>query len=274
MLLFPNCKINLGLNIVGVRPNGYHDLETVFYPLALADVLEIVFPENQTQEYVWQSSGIALDIPEEKNLCIKALKLLKREYTIPPVAMHLRKNVPFGAGLGGGSSDAASVITGLNMLLHLGMSTEKMCSIAAQIGADCPFFIINKPMAAEGIGEILKPINIYLKGRKILLVKPDVSMSTAEAYAQIECNKPELGPADWVVTNIVNWKRRLTNDFEKPVFARFPQLAQIKEQLYASGATYVAMSGSGTAIYAIFDTTIPQHLKFADCFVWSGELAY
>ena len=274
MLLFPNCKINLGLNIVGVRPNGYHDLQTVFYPIQLTDVLEIAFPEHQSAEYLWQTSGIDLNIPDDKNLCIKALKKVKERFDVPPVALHLRKNIPFGAGLGGGSSDAAAVITGLNSMLHLGMTTDEMCAIAATLGADCPFFIVNRPMSAEGIGEILKPTPINLKGRQIIIVKPPFSMSTAEAYQQIECSAPELSPADVVKTDIANWKEQLTNDFEKPLFARFPRLAQIKEQLYAAGASYAAMSGSGTAMFAIFDSAIPQYLTFDDCFVWRGTLDY
>jgi 4-diphosphocytidyl-2-C-methyl-D-erythritol kinase len=280
MIVFPHIKINIGLNVVEKREDGYHNIETVMYPVAgLADILEVVFPTSATEEerkngYVWRTTGRQLNCPIEKNTCIKALRLLGEKKQLPLVGLHLHKVVPDGAGLGAGSADASFVIKELNKLLELGLTVDEMKEIAVRVGADCPFFIDDQPAYAEGVGEQLTGISLpHIANKKILIVKPDVSVSTAEAYAAITPRRPELNVSEVVKRDVVEWRKLLRNDFEEGVFEKHPELRELKERMYDMGALYAQMSGSGSAIYGIFDEKheVPQN-AFGELFTWRGRL--
>jgi 4-diphosphocytidyl-2-C-methyl-D-erythritol kinase len=248
MISFPNAKINVGLNVVSKREDGYHNLETIFYPVKLADALEII-PSEKTE---FSSSGILIDGEAENNLVFKAYKLLQKDFDLPPVKLHLHKVVPFGAGLGGGSADAAFALKMLNDYFNLGISIEKLESYASQIGADCPFFIQNKPTFASGIGDQFEPVHLDLSAFEIVIVKPNFSVSTPEAYRNIV-----PAPANFNLKEIENlpiedWKNVVKNDFEKSVFPQYPEIEELKNKLYELGAVYASMSGSGSAVFGIF----------------------
>jgi 4-diphosphocytidyl-2-C-methyl-D-erythritol kinase len=266
MISFPNAKINIGLNVVSKRADGYHNLETIFYPVGLADALEITLADQTA----FSSSGIAIDGRAENNLVYKAYGLLKKEYDLPPVKMHLHKVIPFGAGLGGGSSDAAFALKMLNSFLNLGISGTELEVLAAQIGADCPFFIHNKSCFAEGIGDVLHPVELDLSAYKIVIVKPKVSVSTPEAYKNIVPKTSAFKLQDIVHLPIEEWKQNIQNDFEESVFPVYPEIAELKEKLYQAGALYAAMSGSGSAVFAIF-RHLPMNL---DNFIPKGIFTY
>lgn len=266
MIAFPNAKINLGLNIIERRPDGYHNIETVFYPIGLTDVLEIVPATGR--ETTLTTYGNTIDCPPEKNLVMKAYRLLARIHPLPAVDIHLYKHIPDGAGLGGGSSDAAHTLTMLREMFALEIDDQQLAQMAAGLGADCAFFVYNRPMAATGIGEQLTPVQVDLKGKTLLLVKPDIAVSTAEAYAQVTPAQPRLLTSDVVMWPLQQWDGALVNDFEPSVFARHPRLWLIKTTLLDAGAQYAAMSGSGSTIYGIFDDAkVAEQLsaKFADC---------
>lgn len=251
MIKFPNAKINLGLNIVNRRTDGYHDIETVFYPIALQDVVEIV--PAKSNESTLTTYGREINCPVEKNLVMKAYRALEKDFNLPPVDIYLHKNIPDGAGLGGGSSDAASVMLILNDMFELNIPKAELATRAARLGADCAFFIYNSPMMATGIGDILSPLEVPLHGMTLLLVKPDVSVPTAEAYSKVT-PKPSDTPLPEILNLPVDkWRDSLKNDFEPSVFYAHPELAQIKAQIYESGAIYASMSGSGSSIFGIFD---------------------
>lgn len=257
MKAFPNCKINLGLHVVRRRSDGYHDLETVFVPVPLCDELEI----NPSESFSFSQTGIAIDCNPEDNIVVRAYRLLQRECGIrlPEVEISLRKKIPFGAGLGGGSSDAAFTLKMVDELYSLGIGSERLCTLAAKLGADCPFFIDNRPAFATGIGDCLTPLDFNpLAGHKLLLVKPDEAVSTAEAYGGITPRerRNDIEPcnlAEAVARPVEEWARLIVNDFEATVFAKHPRLAAIKQTLYDAGALYAAMSGSGSTIYGIFE---------------------
>lgn len=252
MIKFPNAKINLGLNIVNRRLDGYHDIETIFYPIALQDVVEVVTAKGK--ESTLTTYGRTIDCPVEKNLVMKAYRSLEKEFNLPPVDIYLHKNIPDGAGLGGGSSDAASVLLILNEMFKLNISQAELATRAARLGADCAFFIYNSPMMATGIGDILSPIDITFKEKVLLLIKPDVSVPTAEAYSKVTPKKSEIELTSIIKTPIETWKEILKNDFEPSVFAAHPELHEIKTKIYESGAVYASMSGSGSSIFGIFDS--------------------
>lgn len=250
MITFPNAKINLGLNIVSRRPDGYHNIETVFYPIPLTDSLEIVPAEGT--ESTLTCYGRVVDCPPEKNLVMKAYRMMEKVFGLPPVDIYLVKLIPDGAGLGGGSSDASFCMKMLNDMFELGCTDEQLAKMASKIGADCPFFIHNKPMMATGIGDEFTPTDVCLKGKHMLLVKPDVSVPTKAAYAQVT-PAPSAKPIPEILSDgMENWQKELVNDFEKSVFAQHPSLAEIKRTLLESGASYAAMSGSGSSIFGIF----------------------
>lgn len=256
MITFPNCKINLGLNIVSKRDDGYHNLETIFYPVPLTDALEIV-PGKEISTRFFQS-GIAIDGDTDNNLVMKAYRLFLDEI-LPnhpqketSLDIYLRKNIPFGAGLGGGSSDAAFMLKLMNDYFSTELSTEEMEKMAVKIGADCPFFVRNLPVFAEGTGNIFSPINLSLEGYFLVLIKPDIHVSTKEAYAQIKPKHPLVSVKEIITQPIENWKEALVNDFEENVFNLYPEIKQIKENLYAQGALYASMSGSGSSVFGIF----------------------
>ena len=258
MIVYPNAKINLGLNVVERRPDGYHNLETVFYPVNLQDALELKTIETDIQEcgYKLKVSGSILDGSPEDNLVVKAYKLIRKDYDFPAQKIHLYKHIPVGAGLGGGSSDAASMIKMLNEKFALGLTNEAMENYAVQIGADCPFFISNKPVFATGIGDKFTPIELDLKGKTLILVKPDIFVSTKDAYALVEPKHPEKSLLESLSKPISTWRDNVINDFEKSVFVKYPEIAAIKDRLYDLGAVYASMSGSGSAVYGIFDSPI------------------
>ena len=268
MITFPNAKINLGLNIIEKRPDGYHNLETIFYPINLQDALEVTRRENNDKEYTLHISGSPLEGEPEDNLVVKAYKLLKKDYPgLLPVDIHMYKHIPAGAGLGGGSSDAACMIKLLNDKFSLGLSTERMEEYAVKLGADCAFFIRNKPVFATGIGNLFEPVELSLKGYHIILIKPDIFVSTRDAFAEIKPVRPAVSLKEIVKQPIETWKSSMKNDFEDSVFKKFPEIAAIKDELYDLGAVYAAMSGSGSSVYGIFEAPIENvEDKFCGCF--------
>ena len=268
MITFPNAKINLGLNIVEKRPDGYHNLETIFYPINLQDALEVTRRENNDKEYTLHISGALLEGEPEDNLVVKAYKLLKKDYPgLLPVDIHMYKHIPAGAGLGGGSSDAACMIKLLNDKFSLGLSTERMEEYAVKLGADCSFFIRNKPVFATGIGNLFEPVELSLKGYHIILIKPDIFVSTRDAFAEIKPVRPAVSLKEIVKQPMETWKHSMKNDFEDSVFKKFPEIAAIKDELYDLGAVYAAMSGSGSSVYGIFKAPIENvEDKFCGCF--------
>ena len=250
MIAFPNAKINLGLNIISKRPDGYHNIETVFYPIDTCDVLEIV-PSKDGMTHFFQM-GMPEEEDPQKNLVMKAYRLLESHYALPPLDIYLDKYIPLGAGLGGGSADAAFMLRLLNDFAELNLSSEQLEEYAGQLGADCAFFIRNQPVFAEGIGTILTPISLSLKKYRIALIKPDVHVSTQEAYAHVKPQQPKERIMDVLQLPVNEWKGRLINDFEASVFARYPQIEEIKQRMYDDGALYASMSGSGSSVFGIF----------------------
>lgn len=267
MITFPNAKINLGLNIVERRPDGYHNIETVFYPIPLTDVLEIV-PAPEGAQTTLTCTGNTVDCPVEKNLVMKAYRLMQERYHLPAVEIHLHKHIPDGAGLGGGSSDAAHTLLMLNQLFNIGLADKELASLAATLGADCAFFVYNRPMLATGIGDVLTPIEVNLHGHALLLVKPPMGVDTRTAYSRVTPQVPAMPLNDIIGRPLASWDGLLVNDFEPSVFAALPQLWLIKARLLDAGAQYAAMSGSGSTIFGIFDNDkLAEQAAdtFADC---------
>ena len=249
MITFPNAKINLGLDVVEKRPDGYHNLETVFYPIPLYDILEITKSEDETSFTMHNAKFKGND---NDNLVVKAYNILAKDFEMPNVAMSLYKNIPTGAGMGGGSADAAFALKMLNTIAELNLSDEKLEEYAARLGADCAFFIKNTPAYATGIGNILTPLDCNLAGHYIIVVKPDIHISTKEAYSLVSPGYPENRLADIISMPVEEWKDLMKNDFEKSVFAKYPSVMNIKNRLYDLGAVYASMSGSGSAFFGIF----------------------
>ena len=267
MITYPNAKINLGLNIVEKRPDGYHNLETVFYPINLQDALEVTTLEEQG-EYTLVTSGTPIEGEPENNLVVKAYKLLKEDFPeLPGIDIHMYKHIPTGAGLGGGSSDAAFMIKLLNEKFKLNISIEKMEEYAAKLGADCAFFIQNKPVFANGIGNIFESIQLSLKGYYLVLVKPDIFVSTKDAFAHIKPQEPSKSLKEIIRMPVETWRAMMKNDFEDSVFQKYPEIAAIKDKLYDMGAIYASMSGSGSSVFGIFREQV-EHVDevFNGCF--------
>ena len=279
MITFPCAKINLGLNVIAAREDGYHEIETVFYPIPITDALEIKYmDEHFPSEYNCdlKITGNAVDCDEQHNLVVKAYDLLAANYELPRIHAHLVKRIPMQAGLGGGSADGAFMIRLLDERFRLNIGIAEMERYAAQLGSDCPFFITAEPSFATGRGELLEPADEpkgNLDGYYIAVVKPDVAVSTAMAYKQIKCCKPAKCCRDVVRQPIDTWKDDLSNDFEEPVFKAHPRLANIKQQLYDLGAVYAQMSGSGSALFGIFRKE-PTNIDeiFSDCFTFTSVL--
>lgn len=304
MIEFPNAKINIGLNVVAKREDGYHDIETVFYPVLLQDALEIklmrpldpaqlrkrieaglmVQPDDAFLPFRLLSkkedfpccslemTGNEFPFKAADNLVVKAYLMLQQDFDLPSIDIKLYKHIPSGAGLGGGSSDCAFMIKLLNRRFNLRMRESMMERYAARLGSDCAFFISNTPSIATGRGEILNPIGLSLKGYTILLVKPDVAVSTAEAYAGVTPHKPETSLADAVMRPVSEWRDCVFNDFEPSVFKKYPLLADIKQKLYDLGAEYAAMTGSGSTVYGIFSEPLDRSSElFPDMFVCQRE---
>lgn len=277
MITFPVAKINLGLNVVEKRADGYHNLQTVFYPVPIMDALEIVpmsdgFPSDVDCDL--KVTNITIEGDEQRNLVVRAYQLLKADYPdLPRVHAHLWKGIPTQAGMGGGSSDCGYMIRLLNETFDMGLSSEQMQQYAARLGADCAFFIESRACYAEGIGERLQPIDLDLSGWHIGVVRPDIPVPTKEAFSRIHPHYPALNCRDVVKQPVETWRDRLTNDFEESVFALHPEIGAVKEQLYKMGATYAAMSGSGSALFGLFKDE-PDALRqtFPDMFTFSGVL--
>lgn len=278
MICFPNAKINLGLDIVSKREDGYHNLETVFYPVGLKDALEIVPFASGTsaslsdqRRYRFFQSGIHIQGCADNNLVIRALNLISEEKNIPSVDIHLLKKIPFGAGLGGGSADAAFMLRLLNEAFQLDYSDERLMQFAAKLGADCPFFIKNRPAFATGIGDELEEVDVNLDRYFFVLVKPPVAVPTKEAYAMIVPRQPAVSLKEIVQQPVSEWKNVMKNDFEVPVFKKYPEIGAIKNRLYDLGAIYASMSGSGSAVFGFFEEETEVERCFEGCFVWGNQ---
>ena len=273
MLTFPNAKINIGLQVTERRPDGYHNLDTVFYPIPINDALEVVVAEGVDYDCRLHISGITIEGDTDNNLVVRAYRLLAADYALPSVDIYLHKHIPTGAGLGGGSADASYMLRLLNEMFELGISTEQLEVYAAQLGADCPFFINNTPVYATGIGNEFHPIELDLGGWYIVVVKPDVFVSTKEAYSMVIPEKPEVTLDKKITQPITEWKEAISNDFEKGIFTLHPELDDIKKKLYKLGAKYAAMSGSGSALFGLFEVpvdNVKQH--FPNCFCEQQKL--
>ena len=256
MISFPIAKINLGLNVVEKRPDGYHNLQTVFYPVPIKDALEVhvmdeAFPSDYDCDL--KVTNITIEGDEQRNLVVRAYQLLKQDFpTLPRIHSHLWKGIPTQAGMGGGSSDCAYMMLLLNQQFQLGLTDEQLIEYAAKLGADCAFFILSRPCYAEGIGEKLQPIDLSLSGYYIAVVRPDIPVPTKEAFSRIRPHYPAQNCRETVMQPVETWRDTLINDFEESVFALHPEIGNIKQQLYDMGATYAAMSGSGSALFGLF----------------------
>jgi 4-diphosphocytidyl-2-C-methyl-D-erythritol kinase len=257
MICFPNVKINIGLNVLSRRLDGYHNIETIFYPAPFEDILEIL----PSSKFELINEGIQIDCPKEKNLCYKAFKLISERYKIPNVKIVLYKNVPFGTGLGAGSSDAAHTLILLNKIFDLRINNETLTEYASSIGADCAFFIKNKPVLASGVGNVFEDIDLNLSNKFLIICLPKIYVSTALAYKNCIAKIPDKSLSCLIKLPMSEWRYCIKNDFESAIFAEFRELEYIKSELYAQGAIYAQMSGSGSAIFGIFDFE-PENLVF------------
>lgn len=262
MVTFPNCKINLGLHILRKREDGFHDLETVFYPIPLTDALEVIHEPNIQKQINFSSSGKAINGKEEDNICIKAYQLLKKDFDLPPVKIHLHKTIPVGAGLGGGSSNGAFMLLLLNKKFALNISEEQLIDYALRLGSDCPFFIKNKACYATRRGEKLIPIQLDLSRYKIILVNPGIYINTGWAFSQIYTSENRTSLLEIIQQPIENWKVELSNDFEDAVFQHHSPIKEIKEKLYSNGAVYASMSGTGSTVFGLFEKENTPELNF------------
>ena len=275
MITFPNCKINLGLNVILKRQDGYHNIETVFYPIPLTDVLEIVpqdglktvSPPRKQGGATFSTTGLPINGAAGKNLCIKAYELLQQDFPkIPPVQIYLHKAIPIGAGLGGGSADGSFTLKMLNEKFSLKLSMEQLLDYALQLGSDCPFFIFNRPCFATGRGEFLESIDINLEAYSFIIINPGIHINTAWAFQQLKPALPKKSIKDIVAQPVQTWKNELTNDFEEPIFRHHPELAAIKTTLYESGAIYASLSGTGSCLYGIYPkNSVPQLQLASTC---------
>lgn len=269
MIIFPNAKINLGLNVVSKREDGYHNLETVFYPIMIKEALEILVSDESEDSFF--ESGIKTGTNMQTNLVMKALFLMRKYYDVPPLKVYLMKKIPFGAGIGGGSADAAFMLKLVNRKFELGATDEQLADIALQVGADCPFFIYNRPLFASGVGEKFEEVDLSLDNHNLVLVKPDIHVSTKDAFAMVQPAQPEMSLKEIVKKPVSEWKDLMVNDFEKSVFTKYPLVEQIKLKLYALGAEYASMTGSGSSVYAIFNKNTDLKHHFSDCYVWEQK---
>ena len=268
MVIFPNCKINLGLHILRKRTDGYHDLQTVFFPVGLLDALEVIQVNNQKEPIHYSHSGLPVAGEVTNNLCVKAFSLLKKDFPqIPSSLLHLHKNIPLGAGLGGGSSDGAHTLLLFNQLYQLNLSQDQLINYALALGSDCPFFIINKPCLAEGRGEKLTPIALDLSAFDLVMINPGIHINTGWAFSRLTPSDDRASLVDIIQEPVENWKSLLKNDFEEPVYNAHPAIESIKEKLYNEGALYASLSGSGSTVYGLFkkgksvEITVPENYK-------------
>ncbi|MCK8492287.1 4-(cytidine 5'-diphospho)-2-C-methyl-D-erythritol kinase [Spirosoma sp. RP8] len=268
MISFPNAKINLGLFITEKRADGFHNLQSCFYPIGWSDALELI----PAEPFAFSSSGLPIPGETATNLCVRAYELLKKDFALPSIQMHLHKIVPIGAGLGGGSADAAFALKLINEQFALGLSVAQLQDYARRLGSDCAFFIQNKPVYCVEKGDVFEEIGVDLSGYSILLIYPNLAISTAEAYANIRPTKPQRPLRDYLQQPIKTWRQTVRNDFEDSLFPNYPVLPKIKQQLYELGAVYASMSGSGSTVYGIFDAPPVISNQFEDYNVWQGKL--
>lgn len=270
MISFPHAKINLGLYVTEKRLDGYHNISSCFYPIGWSDALEII----PSPSLNFSSSGLAIPGNVADNLCMKAYELLQKKFDLPPVKIHLHKVIPTGAGLGGGSSDGAFVLKTLNKIFELSLKEEALEDYAGMLGSDCPFFIKGKPVVATGTGNIFEPVALSLQGYTLLVIHPQITVNTAEAYRQIIPKKPEREIWEILSLSIEDWKNTLSNDFEASVFQKFPEIASIKTGLYDLGASYASMSGSGSSVFGLYPSDIiPPTSYFPDHYqIWKQAL--
>lgn len=272
MIVFPNAKINIGLNITAKRSDGFHELKTLMYPVNITDILELSKPTSKNnQKFNLTFSGLVIDGNPEDNLISKAYNLLDKEYNLPPVSVHLHKNIPFGSGLGGGSADASFMLKALSEYFDLELTEDRMEHYSAQLGSDCPFFIKNKPAFASGRGELIEPIDFELKGYYIAIIIPNISINTKEAYSNIKPKKPKYNFEEYLQLPIESWKGKIINDFEDSVFSIKPETKIIKEKLYDIGAVYASLSGSGASLFGIFREEPDLTCFPKDYFTWTGK---
>ncbi|MBO7432302.1 MAG: 4-(cytidine 5'-diphospho)-2-C-methyl-D-erythritol kinase [Salinivirgaceae bacterium] len=274
MIVHPNAKINIGLNIVERRPDGFHNLETLMVPFALSDTLKLTHNKSiYAKHFELVIDGLPVDGSLDTNLVSRAYHLLNADFVLPPVKAVLDKKIPMGAGLGGGSSDCAFTISALNRMFDLNLSVTQMQKYASMLGSDCALFVENKPALATSRGEVLQTVDINLSAYKILIVKPQVHVNTAKAYQMLTPHAPQYHIADMLDCPLEEWAGKIVNDFEEPIFEMFPTLRSIKEALYACGASYASMSGSGSAIYGLF-RKLPDKKQFEvdGNFVWTGKM--
>lgn len=263
MVVFPNAKINIGLNILSKREDGFHNLQTIFAPIALKDALEVIEVESDRGAVDFTSSGLYVPGTSDGNLCVKAYRLLQQDFpALPGLKMHLHKVIPMGAGLGGGSADAAFTLQLINQKFSLNLSSQQLLAYASQLGSDCAFFILNKACYATGRGEVLEPIALDLSAYAIVLLNPGIHISTSLAFSNINIGKNPDDLRLLISKHISTWRESIVNDFEEPVFAAYPEIAQIKATLYEAGALYASMSGSGSSVYGIFSKENASTLNF------------
>lgn len=273
MITFPNAKINIGLNIVSKRADGYHNLETIFYPVSLCDVLEITPSLAMPPVTSLHSSGFKVDGPTENNLILKALTVIKTRFKIAEeIDIYLHKAIPMGAGLGGGSADGAYMLKLLNHQFGLSISDNELELLSTELGADCPFFIRSRPVFAEGTGNVFSDIPLSLKGYGIGIVKPNLFVSTKEAYAMVVPQVPTFSLKEIAQLPIAEWQYHIKNDFEVSIFSKYPEIGKIKDELYKKGALFSLMSGSGSSVFAIFPNENFDLSGFDGSFVWQGVL--
>jgi 4-diphosphocytidyl-2-C-methyl-D-erythritol kinase len=263
MIIFPKAKINIGLRITGKRPDGFHSIETILYPVCLCDAIEFVVPEKQIEMDILQVTGILADCTPSENLVIKALGKIREIRDLPFLRIHLHKAIPAGAGLGGGSSDAASIIKSLNRFFNLGINNDKLKEVSLSLGSDCPFFIDGSPAFAEGRGELLTPVRELPENLHLVIINPGLHINTREAYSYCRPKEPETKLKELYNLDLAEWKDLIINDFEDIIFRIYPQIADIKNTLYNMGAIYSSMSGSGSSVYGIFNLKpeIPDSLR-------------
>jgi len=272
MIIFPKAKINLGLRITGKRPDGYHDIETLLYPIPLSDALELVVSSDSIKKDILTVTGINIGGDPEDNLVMKTLRTLRERHSLPWLRIHLHKVIPAGAGLGGGSSDAVCLLKIMNKCFGLSFDEKVLKTIALELGSDCPFFINGIPSLATGRGEILSPVRPFLDGLYILLLNPGTGISTREAYQNCWPKKPSSSLLQLIDRPIIEWKEKILNDFESFAINKYPLIGEIKNILYDAGALFSSMSGSGTSVYGIFPEKpeIPDRLK--DFVIFEGYL--
>jgi 4-diphosphocytidyl-2-C-methyl-D-erythritol kinase len=272
MIVFPKAKINLGLRITGKRSDGYHDIETIFYTVGLSDALEYIVSPEKTDKDILIVTGINTGGRPDDNLVIKTVKRIRKSYPLPYLKIHLHKVIPLGAGLGGGSSDAANLLRITNRCFKLSIQEHELKNIALELGSDCPFFLVGTPAYATGRGEILEPVSEILSGYYLVLLNPGVGINTKEAYQNCNPAKPSVRLDDLIVRPITEWKNLIVNDFEEFAFKKHPVISIIKNELYNAGAIFSIMSGSGSSVYGVFLQKPEIPYKFRSFVIWEGLL--